>query len=447
MSTQVSMLQRLVLQFARFGTVGVLNTLVDFATTNALMFLLAPSSRLGLFAVSAAACAVAACNSYYLNSRWTFRARNETRMLIPRFMAVSSLGLMINSATFASATAFLQQAFPSAPTILLVNAGKLAGVCMALSVTFLGYRFAVFASDRMTRLRRRNLVQGAIQPTTPQERRHLLLLLVIAILVRLLFAWATQVHASPAGGMLFHGWLAMLQATGIHPSRTPLAASLIPGVLVLVPLFFLTRQLYGSHAAFLASWFCALHPRLLEYSVNGNAGILALFCLVCAAWAGAETMRKANVRGFALSFALLIVTFLTLPAHGTSMEPWGLRVRSLGESLPLMLLSPIFVFAMLLPLLGRRKRRHRHHGWPIGMLAGSPLILALQDDGTALLPFVVATHILAAAGIVAMRRTIVLATGQHIRLLDMNIVHWLSGGLMLLLVLADGLVAWSLASP
>lgn len=80
-------------QLIKFGLVGALNTLVDFAVYQLLV-------RLGLH-YALAQCVSYSCgllNSYFFNSRWTFRKeRKYTKQEFLRFLAVNlcSLGLSV----------------------------------------------------------------------------------------------------------------------------------------------------------------------------------------------------------------------------------------------------------------------------------------------------------------------------------------------------------------
>lgn len=79
-------------QLIRFGLVGILNTLVDFLVYQLLMLL-------GLH-YALAQCISYGCgllNSYYFNSRWTFReARKYTKAQFLRFLLVNLASLALS---------------------------------------------------------------------------------------------------------------------------------------------------------------------------------------------------------------------------------------------------------------------------------------------------------------------------------------------------------------
>lgn len=79
-------------QLIRFGLVGVLNTLVDFLVYQLLV-------RLGLH-YALAQCVSYGCgllNSYFFNSRWTFREeRKRTKKEFIRFLLVNLASLAVS---------------------------------------------------------------------------------------------------------------------------------------------------------------------------------------------------------------------------------------------------------------------------------------------------------------------------------------------------------------
>jgi putative flippase GtrA len=83
--------RRIVTQWLRFATVGVLNTLLSTAVF-AVLFHLGVHYLLG----STLAFGVGALNSYALNRRWTFRSRAPRAPELARFVGVQVVGLGVN---------------------------------------------------------------------------------------------------------------------------------------------------------------------------------------------------------------------------------------------------------------------------------------------------------------------------------------------------------------
>jgi len=118
------------IKFIKFNAVGLVNTAVDFAVYELLILL-------GLHYVPAQIisylCGMA--NSYLLNSRWTFRDKNDSTGRVAAFIAVNlvALGVSIGVQTLT-----LRLISPS-ETI-----AKLISLPFSLGVNFIGNRLFVF---------------------------------------------------------------------------------------------------------------------------------------------------------------------------------------------------------------------------------------------------------------------------------------------------------------
>jgi putative flippase GtrA len=84
----------LLLQFIKFGTVGVSNTLLTFAVYTLLLKVFG----VWYIAASAIGFAVGAVNGFLLNRRWTFRGHVGDARTPLRWMVVQSCGLGLNLA-------------------------------------------------------------------------------------------------------------------------------------------------------------------------------------------------------------------------------------------------------------------------------------------------------------------------------------------------------------
>lgn len=132
-------------QVIRFGVVGLGNTLVDLAFLNLALFALGGTERHPFIFPLAATLSfiVATLNSFYWNHVWTFRAHgNQTRMVLPRFYAVTVTGFLIN----VGLSTFLVWWAPLvfiAPT-LWANIAKVIAAGVSMIVNFAGYKGIVF---------------------------------------------------------------------------------------------------------------------------------------------------------------------------------------------------------------------------------------------------------------------------------------------------------------
>ena len=121
-------------QAARFGLVGVTNTLLDLG----LYYLLTRS--IDAFATLPVAAKVISysiglLNSYFLNRQWTFQSRASNRRALPLFAAASLGGLALNALVLNLALNRLG---------LGENASLLLATCASLGWNFLASKYLVF---------------------------------------------------------------------------------------------------------------------------------------------------------------------------------------------------------------------------------------------------------------------------------------------------------------
>jgi putative flippase GtrA len=153
----------LIVEVTRFGVEGLVNTAVDLAVLNALIFL-THMGRNGIWFTifKAISFLVAVLNSYFINQRWTFGRSGGERSVSQagQFLAVSLLGAVINVssasyvATFITPIHGIERFWPSI--------AALAGTASALIFNFLGYKHIVFSPRR--------LFPRAAHPLAPSPR-------------------------------------------------------------------------------------------------------------------------------------------------------------------------------------------------------------------------------------------------------------------------------------
>jgi putative flippase GtrA len=144
-----SLLKRLVKQFSKFVIVGGVNTAIDFAVLNALMYLTSISSGGSLFLLNSISFSVAVINSYYMNRRWTFKEAaagivdKNAGVQFSQFFVVSIIGAAINGGILTFFTSAIDPMFGLSPQ-LWANVGKLFATGVSLIWNFVGYKFIVF---------------------------------------------------------------------------------------------------------------------------------------------------------------------------------------------------------------------------------------------------------------------------------------------------------------
>ena len=124
------------LQMARFGAVGLLNTGLGLAAIYSCMFLFHASAEIANFLGYAAAL----CLSFHLNKRWTFSSARPMGEAAPRFGAVIAIAWLVNLAVVSL----------SARSGMNPYLAQLCGVAPYTILCFLGCRFFVFPGDSQT---------------------------------------------------------------------------------------------------------------------------------------------------------------------------------------------------------------------------------------------------------------------------------------------------------
>lgn len=137
-------IKKLIVQFSKFAVVGVMNTAIDFGVLNILIFATGVRGGAALALLNSISFAVATTNSYLWNKFWTFRDKNSAKAVeIGQFLAVSIVGLGINSGVVYLVSTFVDPMFGLAPA-MWVNVAKVLATGFSLIWNFIGYKFIVF---------------------------------------------------------------------------------------------------------------------------------------------------------------------------------------------------------------------------------------------------------------------------------------------------------------
>lgn len=124
----------LLMQFARFGTVGVAGAAVDIATVYATM------AALGLYASGLLAYLAAVTTTWALNRAWTFAGRGRGGLARQwlLFVAANGVGFVLNRGTFFTLVALvpLCARHPVLAILAGVAAGMFANFNLSRSVVF-----------------------------------------------------------------------------------------------------------------------------------------------------------------------------------------------------------------------------------------------------------------------------------------------------------------------
>ena len=123
----------------KFGAVGGVNTVNDFALVNALLFI-------GPLKAKIVAAVVATTVSYILNRQWTYQDRDRSGMRreYALFFALNGVGLLIQEAGLAVAKYGLHFSESNPDDRLAFNIANAAGIALAMVFRFWAYRTWVF---------------------------------------------------------------------------------------------------------------------------------------------------------------------------------------------------------------------------------------------------------------------------------------------------------------
>ncbi len=130
-------------QKIRFGLVGGVNTLADFAVLNILVGVFG----MPLVASNILSTTVAMCVSFTLNKKAVFRGSEKggTKQVVS-FFAVTLVGIwLIQTSVLAFAHTMLIQLTPL-PDMIAINIAKVIGICVGLVWNYLWYSRYVFKS-------------------------------------------------------------------------------------------------------------------------------------------------------------------------------------------------------------------------------------------------------------------------------------------------------------
>ena len=134
-------------QVFRFGVVGGLNTVVDLAVLNVLIFTTHRGRTGAMYAFyKAIAFCCAVLNSYLLNRSWTFQRVGTKSQAVEgaQFLFISILGSVVNVGSSWYVATFAHPFSGLSPS-LWPSVAALVGTAFSLAFNFIGYKFWVFA--------------------------------------------------------------------------------------------------------------------------------------------------------------------------------------------------------------------------------------------------------------------------------------------------------------
>ncbi|HET7480453.1 MAG TPA: GtrA family protein [Rubrobacteraceae bacterium] len=135
-------------RFSQFTLVGILNAAVDFGVLNLFLWLAPTRDPWQLAAFNGVALVAANINSYWWNTRWTFRGRAEhdfRQVFLFALQALVNIGIS-NGLFWALIHPLLTDT--DIPAYLVGNVAKLISVIVASTISFFIMRYLVFSRKR-----------------------------------------------------------------------------------------------------------------------------------------------------------------------------------------------------------------------------------------------------------------------------------------------------------
>ena len=136
-------------QLSKFGAVGILNASIDFGVLNLFSILTGATAGIKIGGFNVPGVALAVVNSYLWNKHWVFQSggQGKGQQDLPRFLAVTIIGLVLNSTLVVLATTYVTPPFGLTGAVWL-NIAKVLITLFTLVWNFLGYKFFVFAKKK-----------------------------------------------------------------------------------------------------------------------------------------------------------------------------------------------------------------------------------------------------------------------------------------------------------
>jgi len=133
-------------QIMKYALVGSLNTGIDFAVLNLLLWMTGIYSGKWIILLNAIAFSVAVINSYFWNKFWTFKDKGTDGSKVKefsQFVSITLIGMILNTAVVYFMTTFTSPIMELSPE-LWANLAKVFATGISLVWNFLGYKFIIF---------------------------------------------------------------------------------------------------------------------------------------------------------------------------------------------------------------------------------------------------------------------------------------------------------------
>jgi putative flippase GtrA len=149
MSTKGAKLKRGGVHFSKFTVVGLSNAAVDIGTLNLFLWFASTRDPSVLALYNGVALVLANLNSYFWNTRWTFRHRAKRRDARQRilFTVQALFNICVSNGLF-YVLVHPVLVYTDVPAYLVGNVAKLISVAVASTLSFFVLRYLVFSRKR-----------------------------------------------------------------------------------------------------------------------------------------------------------------------------------------------------------------------------------------------------------------------------------------------------------
>ena len=149
MSTKGTKLKSGGVRFSKFTIVGLSNAVVDIGTLNLFLWFASTRDPSVLALYNGVALVLANVNSYFWNTRWTFRARAKRRDARQRilFTVQALFNICVSNGLF-YLLVHPVLLYTDVPAYLAGNVAKLISVAVASTLSFFVLRYLVFSRKR-----------------------------------------------------------------------------------------------------------------------------------------------------------------------------------------------------------------------------------------------------------------------------------------------------------
>jgi putative flippase GtrA len=149
MSTKGAKLKRGGVHFSKFTVVGLSNAAVDIGTLNLFLWFASTRDPAVLALYNGVALVLANLNSYFWNTRWTFRHRAKRRDARQRilFTVQAFFNICVSNGLF-YVLVHPVLIYTDVPAYLVGNVAKLISVAVASTLSFFVLRYLVFSRKR-----------------------------------------------------------------------------------------------------------------------------------------------------------------------------------------------------------------------------------------------------------------------------------------------------------